>query len=84
MSRRQLGSPPSIPSKIFMDNKGKLPNNFVALEDTTFHCEHQLEVPLFQPPQPHDHISSSCSHGLCLDYDVSSYSYLLIKCFLRA
>ena len=47
---------PSIASKIFTDNEGKLPNNFVALEDTTLHCELQLEVPLFQPPQAHDYI----------------------------
>ena len=28
---------PSIASKIFMDNEGKLPNDFVALEDTMLH-----------------------------------------------
>ena len=43
----------SIASKIFIDNEGKLPNDFIALEDTTLYCEHQLEIPLFQPPQPH-------------------------------
>jgi len=41
---------PSIASKIFMDNKGKLPNDFIALENTRLHYEHQLEFPLFQPP----------------------------------
>ena len=40
----------SITSKIFMDKEGKLPNDFVALEDTMLPCEHQLEIPLFHPP----------------------------------
>ena len=47
---------PSIASKIFMNNEGKLSNDFVALKDTMLHCEHQHEVSLFQPPQPHDYI----------------------------
>ena len=38
---------PSITSKIFTDIEGKLPNDFIALEDIRLHCEHQLEVPLF-------------------------------------
>ena len=37
---------PGIVSKLFMDDKGKLPNEFVALEDTRIDCEHQLEVSL--------------------------------------
>ena len=52
---------PSIASKIFMDNKGKLPNDFVALEDTTLNCEHQLEVPLFHPRQLVECITTPCS-----------------------
>ena len=35
--------------KIFMDNKGNLPNEFVAFEDTTLCCEYH-EIPLFHPP----------------------------------
>jgi len=76
---------PSITSKIFMDNEGKLPNDFVALEDTTLHCKRQLEVPLFQPHPPHDYIPSSYSYDFLLDYGVSSYSHpFIIKCLLRA
>ena len=60
-------------SKIFMHNKGKLLNEFIALDDTTLHCEHQLEVPLFQPPQPHDYISPSCSYKFLLDDSARSY-----------
>ena len=47
---------PSVVTKIFIDNEGKLPNNFIALEDNMLHCEYQLEVPLFQPAQPYDYI----------------------------
>ena len=38
---------PSIASKIFMDNEGRLANDFVGLEDTALHCDHQLEVFFF-------------------------------------
>jgi len=58
-----------------MDNGGKLPNDFVALEDTTLHCEHQLEVPLFQPPQPHDYTLLSYSYDFFFNYGVSLYSH---------
>jgi len=67
----------SVASKIFVDNEGKLPNDFAALEDTTLHCEQQLEVPLFQPPQPLVYIPPSYSYDFLLDYGVSSYSYPL-------
>ena len=59
-----------------MDNEGKLPDDFVALKDTMIHCEHQLEVPLFQPFQPYDLISHSCSYDFLLGYGVRSYSCL--------
>ena len=58
-----------------MDNEGKLLNEFVALEDTRPHCEDQLEVLLFQPPQPHDYIPPSCSYDFLLYYGVSLYSH---------
>jgi len=70
-----IREPPSITSKIFIDNKGKLPNDFIALEDTTLHCEHQLEVPLFQPPQPHDYIPPFYSYDFLLDYGASYYAH---------
>jgi len=38
----------SITPKIFTDNEGKLPNDFVAVGNTTLYYEPQLEVPLFQ------------------------------------
>ena len=41
---------PNVASKIFMDNKAKLPNDVIALEDSTIRYEHQLQVPPFQPP----------------------------------
>ena len=42
------------------------------------HCEHQLKVPSFQPPQPHDYITP-CSHNFLLDYGDSSYSHPFIQ-----
>jgi len=39
-------------------------------------CEHQLEIPLFQPPQPLDYIYPFCSYDFLLDYNISSYSHL--------
>jgi len=62
---------PSIASKIFMDNECKLPNDFIALEDNMLHCEHQLEVHLFQPSQPHDYIPPSYSYDFILNCGVS-------------
>jgi len=55
-----------------MDNKGKLPNDFVVLKDTTLRCEHQLEVLFFQPPQPRDYIPLSHFYDFLLDYGVRS------------
>jgi len=60
--------------KIFTDNKGKLPNDFVTLEETTLHCEYQLDIRIFQPPQPHDDISLSFTNNFSYDYGVNSYS----------
>jgi len=66
---------PTITSKIFMDNEGKLTNNFISFADTTLYCEHQLEVPLFQPPQAYDYIPSSYSYDFLLNYSVKSYPH---------
>jgi len=66
---------PSIASKIYVDNESKLPNDFVALEDAMLPFEHQLEVPLFQPPQPRDYIPPLCSYDFLLDCGVSSCSH---------
>ena len=38
---------PNIASQIFMDNKRRLPNDFVVLENTMLHSEHQFEVLCF-------------------------------------
>jgi len=51
---------PTIACNVDID-KAMLPNDIIALQDTMLHCEHQLEVPPFQPPQPHDYILPSCS-----------------------
>ena len=64
-----------IASKIFMDNEGKLPDDFVSLKDTVLYHEHQREVPLFQPLQAHDYIPPSYSYDFLLDYGVWSYSH---------
>jgi len=56
-------------------DKGILPNNVVALHDTTIHCERQPTIPPFQPPKPLDCIPPSCSYNFLLDYSDSSYSH---------
>ena len=68
----------SSASKIFMNKGGNSSNGFVASKDTRLSCEHQLNIPLFHSPQPHDYISSSCSYDLISNYGLSSHSNLFI------
>jgi len=79
MSGRQNREAPNVAYKIFIDNEGKLPIDFVAFKNNVLHCEHQLEVPLFQRPQPHDYIPPSCSYYFFLGYHASSYSHPFSK-----
>jgi len=62
-----------------MDDECKLRNDFIAFESTALHCEHQLEVPFFHPPQSIEWITPPHSSDLLLDHDVSSHSYSFIQ-----
>ena len=47
----------SLASLISVANRGKVPNNFGALEETKVSDECKLDVPPFHPPQPREYIT---------------------------